>query len=200
VAGARLTQADRRARSRGALLEATARGLSRAGYGNLVLDAVAAEAGYTRGALYHQFRDKEALALAALEWVHETWYAEVGSVFEEDLPPVDALVELARRHAVYCRRDIAGVMAAVRVEFGTRDHPLGHAVRREMAELVGRVRCVIDAGRADGTIPPGPAAVVLAMASLAAIEGAVIALAGRDGEDEEVAERIVRGLLGVSYE
>jgi hypothetical protein len=38
------------------------------------------------------------------------------------------------------------------------------------------------------------------MASLAAIEGAVIALAGRDGEDEEVAERIVRGLLGVSYE
>jgi AcrR family transcriptional regulator len=109
-------------------------------------------------------------------------------------------VELARRHAVYCRRDIAGVMAAVRVEFGTRDHPLGHAVRREMAELVGRVRRVIDAGRADGTIPPGPAAVVLAMASLAAIEGAVIALAGRDGEDEEVAERIVRGLLGVSYE
>jgi hypothetical protein len=65
---------------------------------------------------------------------------------------------------------------------------------------VGRVRRVIDAGRADGTIPPGPPAVVLAMASLAAIEGAVIALAGRDGEDEEVAERIVRGLLGVSYE
>src|SRR5215211_5263957 len=121
----RRTQAERRAKSRAALLEATARGISRVGYGNLVLDAVAAEAGYTRGALYHQFRDKQALALAALEWVHETWYAEVGSVFEEDLPPVDAVVELARRHAVYCRRDIAGVMAAVRVEFGTRDHPLG---------------------------------------------------------------------------
>jgi hypothetical protein len=34
------------------------------------------------------------------------------------------------------------------------------------------------------------------MASLAAIEGAVIALAGQAGEDEDVAERIVRGLLG----
>ena len=33
----RPTQADRRARTRGALLEAAARGLSRHGYGNLVL-------------------------------------------------------------------------------------------------------------------------------------------------------------------
>ena len=89
------TQAERRAQSRAALLEATARGISRVGYGNLVLEEVAAEAGYTRGALYHQFRDKETLVLAALEWVDETWHAEVGSVFDEDLPPVDALVELA---------------------------------------------------------------------------------------------------------
>ena len=198
MAGARLTQADRRARSRSALLETAARGLSRAGYGNLVLAEVAAEAGYTRGALYHQFRDKEALALATVEWVHETWYAEVGAVFEEDLPPVDALVQLARRHAVYCRRDVAGVMAALRVEFASRDHPLGHAVRREMATLVERVRRLIEAGRADGALPPGPPAAALAMAFLAAIEGAVIALAGRPSEDEEIAERVVRGLLGVA--
>jgi AcrR family transcriptional regulator len=193
----RETQAARRARSRAALLEATARGLSRVGYGNLVLDAVAAEAGYTRGALYHQFRDKEALVLATVEWVHDTWWAEVGSVFGEDLPPVDALVELARRHAVYCRRDIAGVMAALRVEFGSRDHPLGAAVRGEGEELVARVRDLIAAGRRDGSIPPGPSETALAAASLSAIEGAVIALAGRVGDDEEVAERIVRGLLGV---
>ena len=40
----RLTQVDRRARSRGALLEAAARGLSRRGYGNLVLEEVARDA------------------------------------------------------------------------------------------------------------------------------------------------------------
>ena len=61
---ARATQADRSARTRGALLEAAARGLSRYGYGNLALAEVAAEAGYTRGALYHQFRGKEDLVLA----------------------------------------------------------------------------------------------------------------------------------------
>ena len=198
MAGARLTQADRRARSRAALLEATARGLSRAGYTNLNLGEVAAEAGYTRGALYHQFADKDALVLATVAWVNETWFAEVGSVFEEMSPPVETLVELARRHAVYCRRDIAGVMAALRVEFGAREHPVGDAVRAVMVDLIARVRTLIEQGRADRTIPPGPPARELAGAALAAIEGAVIALAGRPGDDEEIAERVVRGLLGVA--
>ena len=191
----RRTQAERRARSRAALLEATARGISRVGYGNLVLEEVAAEAGYTRGALYHQFRDKETLVLAALEWVDETWHAEVGSVFDEDLGPADALVELARRHAVYCRRDNARMMVALRVEFGSRDHPLGDAVRVKTKALLGRVRRLIVAGRRDGSIGPGPPAAVLAAALMAAIEGVVIALAGRVGDDELVTQRVALGLL-----
>jgi AcrR family transcriptional regulator len=197
VARARLTQADRRARSRAALLEATARHVSRAGYGNLKLDAVAADAGYTRGALYHQFPDKEALVLATVDWVHETWDAEVGRTFDEVVEPIDALVTLARRHAVYCRREIAGVMAALRVEFGGREHPIGDAVRAIMVELIARLQALIEAGRGQGTIPPGPPARTLAGATLAAIEGAVIALAGHAEHDEEVAERVVRGLVAV---
>jgi AcrR family transcriptional regulator len=192
---ARRTQAERRARSRAALLEATARGISRVGYGNLVLEEVAADAGYTRGALYHQFRDKEALVLAALDWVHETWYGEVGCVFDEDLPPVEALVELARRHAVYCRRDNARMMVALRVELYSREHPVGDAVREKMRELLERVRRLIVAGRRDGSIPPGPPAKALAAACMAAIEGVVIALAGRVGDDERIAQRVARGLL-----
>jgi AcrR family transcriptional regulator len=159
---------------------------------------VAAEAGYTRGALYHQFAGKEALALAAVEWVRETWWEEVGAVFDEPRPPHEALVELARRHAVYCRRDIAGVMAALRVEFAAREHPIGAAVREVARELVARLARLIEAGRAQGSIPPGPPAPALAAASLSAIEGAVIALAGNPRDDEEVAERVARGLLGVS--
>lgn len=191
----RPTQADRRARSRAALLEATARGISRVGYANLVLADVAAEAGYTRGALYHQFRDKDTLVLATLEWVYETWYDEVGSVFEEDLPPVAAIAELGRRHAVYCRRDIAGLMLALRVEFAAREHPVGEAVRSQVQELVVRVRRLILAGRRDGSIPPGPTASALAAATVSAIEGAVIAFSGRPGEDEEIARRVALGLV-----
>src|SRR3954467_8933215 len=114
---ATLTQADRRARSREALLRAAAQGLSRYGYGNLRLEQVARDAGYTRGALYHQFRDKEELALAVIEWVDQTWWEEVGSVVSQEHDPAKALLALARGHAVYCRRDIARVMMALRIEF-----------------------------------------------------------------------------------
>src|SRR6202041_1776206 len=101
----RSRQADRSARTRGALLESAARGLSRCGYGNLVLEQVASEAGYTRGALYHQFKDKEDLALAVIDWVDETWQQEVGRLMEQESDPVLGLIALARGHAVYCRRD-----------------------------------------------------------------------------------------------
>jgi AcrR family transcriptional regulator len=195
---ARLTQSARRARSRAALLEANARALSRYGYGNLKLDAVAADAGYTRGALYHQFADKDELVLATFEWVRETWRAEVGAVLDEGRAPVDALIELARRHAVYCRRDIAGVMTALRVEFVASDHPIGAALRAEMVSLIQRVGQEIAAGRDDGSIPDGPPAASLAAAVLGGVEGAVIALAGRTDEDEEVAARVAAGLLGVA--
>src|SRR5437867_5827419 len=91
----RFTQAERSARSRSALLESAARALSRYGYGNLVLEQVAREAGYTRGALYHQFKDKEDLARAVLEWVDETWKREVGEVADQQPDPVSALIALA---------------------------------------------------------------------------------------------------------
>src|SRR3954464_2063441 len=100
-----MTQAERSARSRDALLESAARGLSRYGYGNLVLEHVARDAGYTRGALYHQFRDKEDLALAVLRWTDETWQREVGEPAAREPDPVAALLAMARGHAVLCRRD-----------------------------------------------------------------------------------------------
>src|ERR671931_553348 len=127
----RSTQAERSARSRNALLESAARGLSRYGYGNLVLEDVAREAGYTRGALYHQFRDKEELALAVIGWVNENWLREVREPAARETDPVASLIALARGHAVFCRRDIARVMMALRVEFNGQDHPVG----REMARI-----------------------------------------------------------------
>src|SRR3954468_17334040 len=124
----RPTQAQRRARSRTALLESAARGLSRHGYGNLVLEDVAREAGYTRGALYHQFRDKEDLALAVVRWADDTWREEVGEPAKLQDDPVAALLALARGHAVLCRRDVARVAMALRLEFSGQDHPVGHAL------------------------------------------------------------------------
>src|SRR5215218_35817 len=118
----RPTQAERRARSRSALLESAARGLSRYGYGHLRLEEVAREAGYTRGALYHQFKDKAELAMAVIDWVDESWMSEVGDPARREGDPVGELLALARGHAIFCRRDVARVVMALRVEFGDRNH------------------------------------------------------------------------------
>jgi AcrR family transcriptional regulator len=193
----RRTQAERRARSRTALLESAARGLSRYGYGNLVLEDVAREAGYTRGALYHQFKDKEALALAVVEWVNETWWREVGEPAESQPDPVSTLIALARGHAVYCRRDVARVMMALRVEFSGLDHPVGREIKRISEALVRRCARLITAGRRAGSIPHGPPARTVAIAYWGALEGAVIALAGRAPDDELLAARTVAGVLGL---
>ena len=200
VAGTELrpTQAERRARSREALLEAAARGLSRFGYGNLVLEQVAREAGYTRGALYHQFRGKEDLALAVLDWVDETWRQEVGSAVDRERDPVAALMTLARGHAILCRRDIARVAMALRLEFSDLDHPVGRRLEEISAGLVKRCARLIAAGRSEGAIPPGPPAGIVALAFVGAIEGAVIELAGQAPHDEVLVARAASGVLGVT--
>jgi len=182
------------------LLESAARGLSRHGYGNLVLEQVAHEAGYTRGALYHQFKDKDELALAVLEWVDETWRRELGGLVEHEPDPVLALITLARGHAVYCRRDVARVAMALRLEFSGQNHPVGRKLEQISRTLVKRCARLVNEGRRDGSIPAGPPARAVALAFWGALEGTVIALEGQAPHDEELAARTVAGVLGLEVE
>jgi AcrR family transcriptional regulator len=193
------TQAERSARTRSALLEAAARGLSRFGYGNLILERVASDAGYTRGALYHQFKDKEDLALAVIDWVDETWRQEVGQLIEHEPDPLLALITMARGHAIYCRRDVARVAMALRIEFSGQDHPVGRHLERISASLLKRCERLITAGRRAGSIPDGPPAKAVALAFMGALEGAVIALAEEVPHDELLAARAAAGVLGIDH-
>jgi AcrR family transcriptional regulator len=162
-----------------------------------VLEEVAREAGYTRGALYHQFKDKEDLALSVVAWVDETWRQEVGRSVEQEPDPAVALITLARGHAVFCRRDVARVAIALRLEFSGRDHPVGREVRRVSETLVKRCARLIDAGRRAGSVPSGPPARAVALAFVGAVEGAVIELAGEAPYDELLAARAAAGVLGL---
>ena len=191
-------QADRAARTRSALLESAAHGLARYGYGNLVLEQVARDAGYSRGALYHLFADKEELALAAVAWVTETWSDEVDRLIDRERDPLDKLLALARGHALYCRRDVARLRSTLRSELGGRDHPVGNAVQDAVDAIIERCAALIIAGRKAGSIPSGPPAEPLARAFVGALEGTVSELAGQQPYDERLAERAVRGVLGLA--
>ena len=193
----RMLQSERRARSRTALLESAARGLSRYGYGNLRLEEVASGAGYTRGALYHQFRDKEDLALAVIDWVDEAWRRDVGEPAARHPDAVDELMAMARGHAVFCRRDVARVVMALRLEFAGQDHPVARKLDRISQGGIKRVSRLINAGRRNGSIPQGPPARTVARAVMGALEGSVIELAGHAPDDEILAARAVSGVLGI---
>jgi AcrR family transcriptional regulator len=67
VAAPRRTQAERRARTREALLHATIETLVGAGYAGVTTRAVAERAGVSIGALQHHFRSKAELVAAAIE-------------------------------------------------------------------------------------------------------------------------------------
>ena len=109
---------------------------------------------------------------------------------------LEALIALARGHIAYCRGGQARVMMTLRVEFSEREHPVGQAVWEIAGSLRTRVERLVAAARRAGTIPPGPPArTVLAAAYLSALEGLAIGVAGRTPYDEELAERMVRGLL-----
>lgn len=190
-------QVERKERTRAALLESAARHLSRYGYGNLKLEQVARDAGYTRGALYHQFEDKDDLVLAVLRWVDETWREEAASLIEPGQDPADELLALARAHAIYCRRDVARFAITLRLEFAGQDHPVGREIERVSETGVRRAARLIKRGRADGSIPPGPPVRTTALALMSALEGVVIGVAARRPHDEELAQRAVAGVLGI---
>ena len=63
----RVTREERRARTRDELLEAATRVFAARGFNGASVDHVAAEAGYTTGAVYSNFDGKEDLFLSAFE-------------------------------------------------------------------------------------------------------------------------------------
>jgi AcrR family transcriptional regulator len=63
----RLTRAEQREKTRMCLVEAAAKVFSRRGYDKASLDEVAEEAGFTKGAVYSNFKGKEDLFLATID-------------------------------------------------------------------------------------------------------------------------------------
>jgi hypothetical protein len=119
-------------------------------------------------------------------------------VAREAADPASKLMAMARGHAILCRRDIARVAMALRVEFSGQNHPVARKLQRVQDGLVKRVVRLIDAGRREGSIPAGPPSKALALALIGAMEGAVIGLSGQAPHDELLAQRVVAGVLGLA--
>jgi len=93
-------------RTRTLLLQAAFQEIYRSGYRSADLDAILAEAGVTKGALYYHFDDKEALGYAVLDEVmasdlHRKWVRPLQNTKD----PIGALVRIVQSESLK-REDI----------------------------------------------------------------------------------------------
>ena len=128
----RIPRAERKAQTRSELLAAARQVFVRQGFHAATLDEIADEAGYTKGAVYSNFRGKDDLFLALLEEHYEQRIRAHRELFEqlgsEDLH--DARLAVARiMFAAYEREPAWWALVA---DFST------HASRHP--ELAGRLR------------------------------------------------------------
>ncbi|MFD8494193.1 TetR/AcrR family transcriptional regulator [Amycolatopsis sp. NPDC059657] len=126
---ARLTRAESQARTR-EQLTATAMDLFlRDGYSATSLEKVADEAGYSKGAVYSNFRNKDELCLAVLDRIHDEQVAMIA----EALVGADDMNGLITAFQSWAERSIGDeAWTALEVEFATnaRHNP---EVRHELA-------------------------------------------------------------------
>jgi AcrR family transcriptional regulator len=79
----RLTRGEKQAATRAALLDSAARVFARRGYAAATVEEITESAGFSRGAFYSNFDDKEELFLALLEKRGAEQMAEIAQAFQE---------------------------------------------------------------------------------------------------------------------
>jgi AcrR family transcriptional regulator len=130
------SRAERQTLTRTALLDAAERLFIAQGFHATSLDAVAAEAGYTKGAVYSNFASKEDLFFAVYERRVEARVAEFEALLEAAPLARDAIEAMARTAPM--RSERADGWLAVFFEFWA--HVLRHQeLRKRFAALHARV-------------------------------------------------------------
>jgi AcrR family transcriptional regulator len=121
------TRVERQAQTRDGLIAAADRLFSARGFGRTSLDAVADDAGFTKGAVYSNFASKEDLFFAVYERRVERFLADAQRALEEHGDPAAGVLHIVAQAGARRERD-DGWLAAF-LEFWT--HVLRHPRHRE---------------------------------------------------------------------
>jgi AcrR family transcriptional regulator len=188
----RRTQAERRDETRRALLESGDRAFSRDGFHASSVDAIAEDAGYSKGSVYARFGGKDDLFLAVLEARFEQRLAPIGLDFAEHQTVQERIEAIAEAHRRMIREDPAWTVAWVEfAAHATRDADLSRRLRALNTSLRERVeRVLTEIGLVDET-----QAGYLATASLVYASGVSIErMLDSGGPPEEHLARMARAL------
>ncbi|MCM6777782.1 TetR/AcrR family transcriptional regulator [Nocardia sp. CDC159] len=137
----RLTRSESQARTRAELLDTARELFLSEGYARTSLERVAEEAGYSKGAVYSNFRTKSALCLEVLSHIHETKFGEASEL----LQAAGTLEQRLARLEGWAERtlgDVGWTMLEFEFAIVAREDP---QLQRELVSSLGLVRGMVAA-------------------------------------------------------
>jgi AcrR family transcriptional regulator len=125
------------------------------GYSNTSLEQVAAEAGFTKGAVYYYFKTKETLLLHLLERIRgrsiEATAAHVRSLQAGAVPKLEAFVQCQAQWAATYPDDLV-ILVLTSLEFHDEDTPVREAIRDYYGQMESLLIEVFTEGQRAGEI------------------------------------------------
>jgi AcrR family transcriptional regulator len=170
--------------TRQALLDAADQSFSRQGYAGTGLGGLVAQAGLTKGGLFHHFPDKKALAKAWIDGrlqpaIQESWILPLAEVRS-----LRAFQQFWRLRILAIQPDDAiSALAAITAEIAATDDSAGESLELVFSAWRTAIAALLERGKADGWIHPSiqPANESALMVSMVA-GFTVTAKSGRDPE------------------
>jgi AcrR family transcriptional regulator len=152
----RLTRKQRQEHTRRCLLESAGRVFARRGLTQASVDEVAADAGFTKGAVYANFASKEELFLEMLDVRFARRLEEMDRALSTDEPPEVQARVAGRDFAVF----LAGDPDWRRLFFeaalhASRDATFRAKLQEHYARMRGRMAALLEARSAAGGFDPG---------------------------------------------
>lgn len=158
--GPRSRRAERKEETRRELVAAAAQVFKARGFHAAPLEQIARQAGYTTGAIYHHFGDKDGLFLAVFESYALTRVGEITEIHETGEGPLPNRVRAFTDHWMARQAEDPSFMV-VALEFfvhSLRNPPLREALAtRQAAVRLALGRMLEEALREEGIDPPMPA-------------------------------------------
>ncbi|MFF0270684.1 TetR/AcrR family transcriptional regulator [Kribbella sp. NPDC004536] len=135
----RMTRAESQARTRETLVATATTLFLRDGYAATSLEKVADEAGYSKGAVYSNFRNKDELCLVVVDAIRSDQARRMAAALE-GADTLEAMLVAFQHWAETTIGDVAWTV--FEVEFATRARQDEH-IRRELAERNAQIRAAV---------------------------------------------------------
>lgn len=166
-----------RERSIGLLSKAAFRLFVLHGYHATTLDAIASEAGLTKGAVYFYFRSKENLVLHLFEVLREEIVApQLEAIRSSDGEVVDKVISYVHcgAHFGVERPERLLFMIQMGIEFGGQDNAIAKGVKRLYSELYDELEGVVADAQNRGTVSKAVKPQVLASMIISVHDGMML--------------------------